>query len=952
MSATPTNINTSASLFSNSTAEPAHDCAHILACAQAETIRHGARHDLAVKHRVSVTALSLGGAARYHPKATTFYPAARLQGFADIDGDALVLPLTNASSRRSLKLTGLYFVPADGEPAFSVGEGLFIPRDFDEIPGIVAVVKDPLDALALWTVGIAAVAVPLPATGVPDLKLLLGDFRGRGWFFIGDQHSGASWNAYTLRQVNEPLSWWSDVPAGQWVRDRIPTVTSTQDLTDLGNTLAALIETHSADPGEMPVPMPAAASIAHVATLPPAAVAALAPEPAYRKYLSREARERDVITALEQRAATEAAIAAADPETAADVAHWVRIGEWASLVAEDEFDSWMEGKRKPTVATAMKESLKYVAYENRICIEEVNREGKAVFNPICNFNARIVREVIHDDGDESVTKFVIEGTLYDGSKLPAIQVPASEFDDQKWITSQWGAGPNVYAKPGAATHLRVAIKYLSGRPPRQTVYAHTGWREIEGRWSYLTSGGAISGTGMRHDIAVELSGNLNRYALPAPAHHVGQARYVRESLGLLDGLTTDRVVFPLFAAIWRAAIGDTTTVISLNGLTGTRKSTLAALVQQHFGAGMDAEHLPGNWKSSAGSLEVIGHTTKDAVVVVDDFIPPVGPLAAAFHDKADSLIRGAGNGSGRQRLRPDATMRQTKPVRGLILSTGETSPRGQSLQARMLQIDMRPGMLDLERLSQCQEHASAGDYAQAMASFVQWLAPQYTRIKSSLASAVNEQRDLVTRAGQHGRTPKIVADLIVGLNVFLEFAQTVGAVTREQALDYSERCQKALAEAADLQTADQASESATDKFLRLVASAIASGRAHVASPTGGEPGGSECGQQWGWRLCHPAGSLVGWVDEDGLYLEPESSFAVACELARSMGDGFQVSRRDLNKRLEEAGLLLGFIPGRQRTARKMLGGVRRPVLHLRPDALSSPDTPTRQETLDCLGDLD
>jgi hypothetical protein len=46
--------------------------------------------------------------------------------------------------------------------------------------------------------------------------------------------------------------------------------------------------------------------------------------------------------------------------------------------------------------------------------------------------------------------------------------------------------------------------------------------------------------------------------------------------------------------------------------TGRFKSEAAALAQQHFGAGLDARHLPANWSSTGNALEALAFTAKDA----------------------------------------------------------------------------------------------------------------------------------------------------------------------------------------------------------------------------------------------------------------------------------------------------------------------------------------------------
>src|SRR5262249_34850875 len=168
---------------------------------------------------------------------------------------------------------------------------------------------------------------------------------------------------------------------------------------------------------------------------------------------------------------------------------------------------------------------------------------------------------------------------------------------------------------------------------------------------------------------------------------------VRASLGLLR-LGPDRIVLPVLAAVYRAALGDSDFGLHLSGPTGCFKSELAALAQQHYGAGMDARNLPANWASTGNALEGLAFTAKDALLVVDDFAPQGSSAdVQRYHREADRLLRGQGNRAGRQRMRADGSLRPEKPPRGLVLSTGEDVPRGQSLRARLLTLEVSPGDL-------------------------------------------------------------------------------------------------------------------------------------------------------------------------------------------------------------------------------------------------------------------
>src|SRR5262249_4363119 len=156
----------------------------------------------------------------------------------------------------------------------------------------------------------------------------------------------------------------------------------------------------------------------------------------------------------------------------------------------------------------------------------------------------------------------------------------------------------------------------------------------------------------------------------------------------------------------------------------------------------------------------IAHAAADAVLVVDDFAPH-GSVSEVqrYHRDADRLLRAQGNRSGRQRMRADGNLRPAKPPRGLILSTGEDVPRGQSLRARLFVLDIGPGEVNPERLTACQRNGTAGLYAQALAGYARWLAPQFAVVRNRLHEERDNLRDRALADGMHARTPAMIADL-------------------------------------------------------------------------------------------------------------------------------------------------------------------------------------------------
>jgi hypothetical protein len=605
--------------------------------------------------------------------------------------------------------------------------------------------------------------------------------------------------------------------------------------------------------------------------------------------------------------------------------------------------------RPPEVAPA----CPYRMVGGRIVREQLTKNG-AVEIPLCNFSAQIVEVINRDDGAERTTAFGIEGKRADGSALPRAEVLADQFPRLDWVTPAWRGMAIVYAGQGTRDHLRAALELLSPERQYRTEFLHIGWTKNGSEWYFLHAAGAIGANGPVKDVQVALPEALSGFELPVPPSGKELTAAVQASLKIVLNLAPDRIAFPLLAAVYRSVLGDCDFSVHLSGPTGNFKTELAALAQQHFGAALDSRHLPASWSSTGNALEGIAFAAKDALLVVDDFAPSGSTHdVQRYHREADRLLRAQGNHAGRLRMRADSSIRPSKPPRGLILSTGEDTPRGQSLRARLFVVEVSPGDVDLSHLTDCQKDAADGLYAEALTGFICWLALRYSEVRDRLRKRQAELRDAAAADGQHARTPGLVANLALGLRHFLDFALNVHAVSEQEASDLWSRGWRALMETAAEQASHIAASEPAGQYLRLLSAALASGRAHIADPDGKEPTNPKA---WGWRArdytTHLAdgfedngtdwiaqGRRIGWLDKSHLYLEPDAAYAEAQELARHQGECIHIAPRTLNKRLFERGLLADIEKHGSKTrytVRRMLEGQRRDVICVLPDSLSAP----------------
>jgi hypothetical protein len=546
---------------------------------------------------------------------------------------------------------------------------------------------------------------------------------------------------------------------------------------------------------------------------------------------------------------------------------------------------------------------------------------------LTNFQAAITTNIRLDDGVETRYEFEIAAELL-GRKLQ-FTIPASDFAGMDWTIPRMGAAAITY--PNQRDYARTAIQSLSMTAEERCIYTHTGWRNVDGRWIFLHAGGAIAGTGAVADINVRLAGQMSRYELRLPASPGALATAVRASLKLAE-LGPEIISLPLLAATYRAVLGDADFAMHLAGETGAFKSEVAALYQQHFGAAMNRLHLPGAWSSTGNALEVLAFFGKDALVVIDDFAPQGNTAdVARYHAAADRVFRAAGNRAGRGRLDSTAKLREPKPPRALILSTGEDIPRGQSVRARLLILELPKGSIAPDRLTECQNDARAGLYAEAMGGFVRWFAGDYEGVRAVFDRKVSAHRDNALRTAAHARTPDIVANLQAAFELYLEFSVASGAIDLVEHARLASCCWDALREAAGAQAKHQAATEPAARFVALLRSGLASGRAHLESRDGCRPDRSpgacgwrrDSGEEWS-----PLGECIGWVEDDDLYLEPTAAYRVAQVLGRDIGEILTVSEQTLKKRLREKQLLASFDEKRQvLTVRRSIGGSSKDVLH-------------------------
>ena len=254
------------------------------------------------------------------------------------------------------------------------------------------------------------------------------------------------------------------------------------------------------------------------------------------------------------------------------------------------------------------------------------------------------------------------------------------------------------------------------RAKRSKIFLQTGYRD----GMFLHAGGAIGADG----VMVEPPGRCSNYFFP-DSDSPGKSETVKKFLDLAPRSVTLPLLAiaflsPLNEAFRRAGY-EPSFLIMLLGVTGSMKSTLAALALNFFGENWNNKNLPHSFKDTANALEKSLFQLADVLTVIDDLHPAGSRLEAAkMAATFQAVSRSVGDRIGRQRMNPDSSLRQSYAPRGNVIITGEDFPNiGQSGTARNIVIELKKGDVDITTLSEVQAHTV--HLAETMRGYIQWL---------------------------------------------------------------------------------------------------------------------------------------------------------------------------------------------------------------------------------------
>ncbi len=252
--------------------------------------------------------------------------------------------------------------------------------------------------------------------------------------------------------------------------------------------------------------------------------------------------------------------------------------------------------------------LPFEIRDNCLYVTTISKRGSST-TKICNFAPRIVSEKTVDDGAVTEKTLVLSGVHADGSTLPKVEVTGADLSNFNWLLDKWGAKCIIEVGQRCKDHLRYYIQTTCDSAEQLTEYHVTGWKKIDGEWHFLLPGD--------DSLNVTLKGKLQHYCgesdydLYDPIDAYNLFEKPPAPSGVIQPLIAFAFLTPLNEFMRQAGCMPKF-VLFLTGRTGTRKSTIAALILSFFGK-FTSTDLPMSFQDTANSITTNSFALKDVL---------------------------------------------------------------------------------------------------------------------------------------------------------------------------------------------------------------------------------------------------------------------------------------------------------------------------------------------------
>lgn len=563
----------------------------------------------------------------------------------------------------------------------------------------------------------------------------------------------------------------------------------------------------------------------------------------------------------------------------------------------------------------------YGVCDNRLGYFIVKKNDER-FVEMCNFVPYISSQTKIFDGYETHTKAKISGFDSNGNPLPEITVSNEDFDKMLWARQYWSFDCNIVPGSGVKDRIRYAVQATSKNADKTDVFSTTGWYRKNGQYVFLMPGD--------EENDVRLDGKMQCYKFSR--HELTEKEYT-DIFMLIGNVAPSKIMQPLLAFAFLSPLNsflskaqcEPKTVLMLYGKTGSKKSTLAALILSFFGRFSNTD-LPLSFRDTANSILYNTGSLKDVLTVVDDFHPSQKSDEYTMTGTMQILLRAFGNRCGKQRLSSKSTPMKTRYPKGNAIFTAEFLPDvGESGTARYIPLEINPSSVNNEMLTYYQRYASDGILSACMFGYTEWIREKYLNDEEKfvkyLAEKFNETREKLNKLLTEKRMTvrdRLIEDLSVmhmGYEFMLDFFIEKNICEEESKNEFLNTFTDILFDIADIRELQTAADQPAHKFLCKLISMLESERINL----------KKCDRTFD---DYTPNNCIGYEDEEYFYLHSSLAQKEVRRFCAEQGESFTISEKALLKALDAEKLLIKGKDGKN-TVQHSFGGKNRRYLVIR-----------------------
>lgn len=347
----------------------------------------------------------------------------------------------------------------------------------------------------------------------------------------------------------------------------------------------------------------------------------------------------------------------------------------------------------------------YIVDKDKCFHKRVEINKQIEYKMISSFSGEILREIVCDDGidiDENSSNFnnfckrFYEGKFVTKDNTYPFKVAAENFSSsmefRKLVSNICGTAGNIFPKEDG--HCIAAIQSITnakGTSKKEVIYQHTGWSRDKSIF-YCPGFSVDKNFSSLPDLKVDLSFGGNNYSGFKFSKISKEEAFKALNEGVYDGLlkmyegysVSAPAIGTVFLPIIDPFLGmNKRYMLWIHGPSGTSKSTFATMLSCFYGE-FDNETPAQTWDSTPFFIEKYGFYLKDIMFLIDNY-----RHKSFLDDRQRNLIHSYADKVSRGRLSNISNMKNSHPIRGFAISTGEDLPSGEaSTVARLLPIEV------------------------------------------------------------------------------------------------------------------------------------------------------------------------------------------------------------------------------------------------------------------------